>query len=281
MFCTACGTEAPAAAKFCVGCGAPVTGNAAPAPAPAAAPPPSAETPRTSNKAIWIGIAVLLVGIVLAFVVLNSSSGTDSTSGTPVAAAAPPSTKVYALAQRDVAPGGDASLQPSAPAYGGTDKGNGEPVMRPADVALPPAPAAPPALAATKPAAEKKAAANTSTKGYYISSNLDASLNPDWKAFAAGDEKKTPFLQVTIPGKENPLMLIIAGIKCSEIDSLKTTLECNADPNYLDYSVGIDEGSGHFTKFFDCPDHRKPQNGCSAVWSDKGAAIIAAAKATK
>lgn len=77
MFCPKCGAQNPDGAKFCSGCGGPLSASSV-SPAPAASSPaasPAFARPKQLKKPIVAGIVAVAIAVIVAFVVIFASSG--------------------------------------------------------------------------------------------------------------------------------------------------------------------------------------------------------------
>jgi hypothetical protein len=291
MFCPKCGTEAADGASFCAKCGGPV--GVAAKPADVVAPAPKKRLGFLGCVGVVTVVVFVLVGITVAIYVarqLSMSHGPDTI----------PSTAFIALAdqKQHFGPSGEViTYGPSKPAYGKDGQGSGKPEMRPKEIPLPPSFTAPEAasspkaekakIATTSPApkaaAAKPKAATTkvaSTGNHYAKSrHLTAALDPDWADYRSDkDSDNTPELYIADNGKLKSY-LRIARRSCETPSFANYYPECKSHTAaaVFDVIVSVDDK----IESFDCPVHAKPDDGCTAVWREKGADIIAAARALK
>ena len=139
-----------------------------------------------------------------------------------------------------------------------------------------------PSAAATAPAASSSATRSVpqAAKGTIGSQYVDANFDPDWKAYyASGKLDSGPNMRVQ-DGAGGDWGLVILAHHCSTLNSYKTQPDCTSGPGFYLYQlVVVDMSAGGKNAFFTCPDIRKPENGCTDLWREKGAYVIAAAKA--
>jgi hypothetical protein len=294
MFCPVCGTEAPGGANFCAKCGGAV--NVEKPVHEAAAPTPAPEVPARKSKRgmwLWIGGAVVASAGLFALIQQSADQGSDDPHATPIA-----------LAQR---PGNGTQAEAYAVGelhYGAGGQGQGEAVARPAgepppitltdpDTVSPPPPpaetpktammAAPQPKAALTAPAPKAADAKPKTapakKDYVATTHLTPSFDPDWAAYRADkDTDNTPGLYVHDTADR------IYSIHVLRLDCAKPAYEnyfegCKNHTVDAAFAIGVTISNKSETT--DCPSPYRPEDGCTGLWREKGAAVIAAARAAK
>lgn len=134
--------------------------------------------------------------------------------------------------------------------------------------------AAPAAPSPTQPSESQAAKGTVGTQ--YVDKNFD----PDWKAYyASGKLDSGPNMRVR-DGANGDWGLAILAYHCSKLDSYKTQPDCTSGPGFYLYQLAVvDWSPGGKNAFYKCPDIRKPENGCTDLWREKGAYVIAAARA--
>lgn len=291
MFCPGCGTETVGGANFCAKCGGPLAGPEKPA---------SAANAKPAKKRLgclgWIGVGTLtlfiLVGGAAAIYVVRESSRSHGPETVP-------SINIIALGdqKQHVGPSGDViAYDPSKPAYGRDAQGTGKPTMAPAGLpspsssAMPETASSPPAdkpkmamaVAAPKPAAAAQNATakpGPAKKGYVGLTHVDTALNPDWAGYRADkDTDNTPGIYVRDTA-DRKYSLHVLRLGCEKPAYANYYAECKN--HTVDAAFAVAVTIDDKTDTADCPKPFHPEDGCTALWREKGAAVIAAAKSTK
>lgn len=113
--------------------------------------------------------------------------------------------------------------------------------------------------------------------GKITARNVDAAFNPDWAAYRAGNPEATPYLGVgPVPSQQSSVSII--RLPCTPAYQVMVP-ECSGGAALSLFSVFFSDG-GQVEAPVDCPVKTNPES-CDALWREKGASVIAAAKATK